>query len=122
MGFGRHDTRAALAVGTGDGILAGKRPGGASEVTLASTPSHTAFDDSGFYYGGRYHRGRLTSPVCETATRFDTLIPSWRATTPPGTWVELEVRVRSGGAWTRWFGMGVWASETSSVERHSVDG
>ena len=86
MGFDRHDTHAALAVGTGDGILIRKRPGEASEVILVSTPSHTAFDDLGFYNGGgRYHWGWLTSPVCETATRFDTLIPSWRATTPAGT-------------------------------------
>ncbi len=85
ISFDRHDTHAALAVGPGDGILVRKRPGGASEVTLVSTPSHTAFDDSGFYNGGWYHWGRLTSPVCETATRFDTLIPSWQATTPAAT-------------------------------------
>lgn len=122
IGFDRHDTHSALAAGTGDGILVRERPGGAGEVNLtsASTPSHTAFDGSGFYNGGRYCWGRLTSPVYETATRFDTLIPSWRATTPAGTWLELEVRVRSCGAWTRWFGMGVWG--TGSVERHSVDG
>jgi hypothetical protein len=124
MGFDRHDTRAALAAGAGDGVLVRERPGGAGAVNLASTstPSHTAFDGSGFYNGGRYQWGRLTSPVCETASRFDTLVPSWQAKTPAGTWMELEVRVRSGGAWTRWFGMGVWASGTGSVERHSVNG
>ena len=124
IGFERHDTHAALTAGTGDGIFVRERPGGAGEVNLASTstPSHTTFGVSGLYNGGRYHWGRMTSPVCETATRFDTLVPSWWATTPAGTWMELEVRVRSGGAWTRWFGMGVWASGTGSVERHSVDG
>jgi hypothetical protein len=124
IGFDRHDTHAALAAGAGDGVLVCERPGGAGEVSLVytSTPSHTALDNSGFYSGGRYHWGRLTSPVCETTSRFDTLIPSWQAKTPTGTWVELEVRVRSGGAWTQWFGMGVWASGTGSVERHSVDG
>ncbi len=122
IGFDRHDTHSALAAGTGDGILVRERPGGAGEVSLVftATPSHTAFDDSGFYNGGRYHWGRLTSPVYETATWFDTLVPSWRAMTPAGTWLELEVRVRSCGSWSRWFGMGVWG--TGSVERHSVDG
>ena len=67
----------------------------------------------------RYHGGRLTSPVYETAARFDTLIPSWQATTPAGTYMELEIRVYPGGAWIRWFGVGIWAS--GSVERHSVD-
>ena len=87
MNFDRHDIRAALAVDNGDGVLVRERPGGMGEVSLTSTsaPSHTAFDDSGFYNGGRYHWGRLTSPVYETVTRFDTLIPSWLATTPAGT-------------------------------------
>ena len=88
----------------------------------APIPSHTASDDSGFYNGGRYHWSRLTSPVCETTSQFDTLVPSWEAMTPAGTWVEFEVRARSGGVWTRWFKMGVWASGTESVERHSVNG
>jgi hypothetical protein len=78
IGFDRHDTHSALAAGTGDSILVCERPGGAGEVNLtsASTPSHTAFDGSGFYNGGLYRRGRLTSSAYETTTRFDTLIPS----------------------------------------------
>jgi hypothetical protein len=36
--------------------------------------------------------------------------------------VEFEIRARSGGVWTRWFKMGVWASGTESIERHSVNG
>ncbi|MBA4115610.1 MAG: peptidase C39 family protein, partial [Rubrobacter sp.] len=62
----------------------------------------------------------LTSPVHETPIRFDTLLPSWNAKTPAGTWLGLEVCVRYGGAWTEWFDMGIWASGTESVERHSV--
>lgn len=124
MRFDRCDTRAALAAGTGDGVLVGEEPGGVAGVSLSSTStsSRTAFDSSGFYNGGRYHWGQLTSPVCEIADRFDTLVPSWQANTPAGTWMELEIRVCSGGVWTRWFGMGVWASGTESVKRHSVDG
>jgi hypothetical protein len=58
IGIDRHDTHSALAAGTGDGILVRERPGGAGEVSLssASTSSHTAFDVSGFYNGGRYRR------------------------------------------------------------------
>jgi len=36
--------------------------------------------------------------------------------------VEFEIRARSGGVCTRWFKMGVWASGTESIERHSVNG
>lgn len=89
---------------------------------MVSTPVYTVFDDSGLYNGGCYHWGRLTPPAYEITTRFDILIPSWRETTPAGAWVELEVRVCCGGAWTRWFRVGAWASGTGSVERHSVDG
>ncbi len=83
---------------------------------------YTASDASGFYNGGSYYWGWMTSPVYEATTPFDTQVPSWEAVTPAGTWVELEVRVRSQGGWTPWFDMGVWSSETGSVGRHSVNG
>ncbi len=121
VAFDRHDTYAALSAGEQDGVLVSELSGGAGEVSLVSTP-YTASDDSGFYNGGSYYGGWITSSVYETTTLFDTLIPSWEAVTPAGTWMELEVRVRSEDSWTPWFGMGVWASETSSMERHSVDG
>jgi hypothetical protein len=121
VNFDRHNTYAALSDGKKEGVSVRGLSGGMGEVRLVSA-LYTAFDGSGFYNGGRCQWGWLTSPLYETAARFDTLIPSWEATTPAGTWMELEVRVRSGGAWTRWFGMGVWASGTSSVERHSVNG
>lgn len=66
-------------------------------------------------------RGSLTSGVYGTATRFDTLVPSWNALTPSGTWIQTEVRVRSGGRWTGWFDMGVWSKDTRG-KRHSVNG
>jgi len=32
-----------------------------------------------------------TSPWCEVGFRFSDLIPSWSATTPPGSWIEVRV-------------------------------
>ena len=64
----------------------------------------------------------MTSPDYDTTTPFDTLVPSWEAATPAGTWVELEVQVRSEGSWTPWFDMGVWTPNAGSVARHSVGG
>ncbi len=90
-------------------------------MSLATAP-YSAFDKAGFYNGGSYYWGWMISPVYEIASPFDTLVPSWEAMTPAGTWVELEVRVRSEGTWTPWFDVGVWASETGSVGRHSVGG
>jgi len=119
--FDRYDTYAALSEGEQDGVTVSELPGGAGEVSLASAP-YAAFDGSGFYNGGSYYWGWLTSPVYGTTTPFDTLVPSWEAVTPSGTWVELEVRARSGDGWTPWFDMGVWASGSESVWRHSVNG
>ncbi|MDP8951850.1 MAG: peptidase C39 family protein [Actinomycetota bacterium] len=119
--FDRHDTYTDLWQGEQDGVVVSELAGGAGEVSLASDP-YTASDGSGFYNGGGYYWGWMTSPVYGADTSFDTLVPSWEAATPPGTWMELEVRVGSGGAWTPWFDMGVWASGTESVWRHSVDG
>ncbi len=119
--FDRYDTYAALSAGENDGVTVDELYGGAGEVRLDSAP-YAAFDDSGFYNGGSYYWGRTTLPAYETDTLFDTLVPSWEAVTPAGTWIELEVRARSEGGWTPWFDMGVWASDASSVWPHSVNG
>jgi hypothetical protein len=119
--FGRYDNYDALSPAEQDGVTVGGLPGGAGEVVLDPVP-YTAFDGSGSYNGDDYYWGWMISPIYETATPFDTLVPSWEAVTPAGTWVELEVRVRSGDGWTPWFDMGVWASEAASVGRHSVGG
>jgi hypothetical protein len=119
--FGRYDTYDALSAAEQDGVAVGCRPGGEGEVSLDPAP-YSGFDSSGSYNGGEYYWGRMTSPVYETATPFDMLVPSWEAVTPTGTWLKLEVRVRSEGSWTPWFDMGVWTSDTSGVRRHSVDG
>jgi hypothetical protein len=119
--FGRYDTYDALSASEQDGVIVSGLSGGAGEVVLGPEP-YGAFDGSGSYNGDDYYWGWMISPVYATATPFDTLVPSWEAVTPTGTWVELEVRVRSEGSWTPWFDLGVWASEAGSVGRHSVGG
>lgn len=90
-------------------------------VRLGDNP-RTARDRSGMYNGGRYFYGTLTSRVYNPSTRFDTVVPSWNASTPSGTWIQTQIRVRSGGSWTTWFNMGVWAKSSKPVKRHSVNG
>lgn len=81
----------------------------------------------GGYYGGTYYnggafvQGEATSPVITSAFGFREAIASWEATTPTGTWVETLIRVQVSGAWTKWYSLGVWASDASTVRRHSVD-
>ena len=99
--FDSHDAQTQLAAGREDGVVF--RNGSAR-----LSPGRT--------------RGTLTSKAYATATRFDTLVPSWNASTPSGTWIQTDVRVLSDGRWTPWFNMGVWAKGTQAVKRHSVNG
>ena len=101
INFDSHDTQAELAVGREDGVVF--RNGSAR-----LSPGRT--------------RGTLTSKAYATATRLDTLVPSWNALTPSGSWMQTDIRVRASGHWTPWFNMGVWAKGTQTVKRHSVNG
>lgn len=73
-----------------------------------------------YYNGGQFLFGEATSPVVTTTFNFEEAIASWNATTPAGTWVELQIRAQFGDRWSKWYTYGVWASDYSTVERHSV--
>ena len=63
------------------------------------------------------------SPAVTPGRRFTSLVPSWNATTPGDSWLEVEVRASSDGiGWTRWFTLGRWASTTETVAPTSVPG
>lgn len=74
-----------------------------------------------FYNGGTFLVGEAVSPIVPSAFAFTQAIPSWNADTPAGTWVETQLRARTGSRWTRWYNLGVWASGSSATERHSVE-
>jgi hypothetical protein len=40
--------------------------------------------------------------------------------TPEGTWVEIQFRARYGTRWSKWYILGIWAEDYSTIERHSV--
>ncbi|HEX2173374.1 MAG TPA: peptidase C39 family protein [Dehalococcoidia bacterium] len=73
-----------------------------------------------FYNGDVYWTGEADSPITETPFVFTEAIASWNAETPPGTWVETLLRVRVGDRWSGWYNFGVWASDTETVQRHSI--
>jgi Peptidase_C39 like family len=98
--FGAYDTQSALAAGTERGITF---KNGAAQLARGRT------------------KGTLTSRVYNSAHK-DTFIPSWNARTPSGTWLQMEMRLRSSRSWTRWWDMGVWARGTDTIKRHSVNG
>lgn len=79
------------------------------------------YEGGNFYNGGSFLVGEAIGPAVTTTFPFSEAIPSWNASTPPGTWIEVLLRARIGTRWTRWYSMGVWASGQEVVTRHSVD-
>jgi hypothetical protein len=73
-----------------------------------------------YYNGGSFYVGEATSPVVENLFDYQEAIASWNAFTPPGSWVEIQIRARYGQRWSKWYVLGIWASDYSTIKRHSV--
>lgn len=119
----KHSTASDFAGSTASGVAVGGSD--TADIQLVST----GLMDSGkktdkkLYMKMPYWYGTLESPVITSWYNFDTVIPSRNADTPAGTWIQMELRAgrASDGHWTPYYNMGVWASGTDTVERHSVD-
>ena len=79
-----------------------------------------SYNGKNYYNGGSFLVGEATSPVVSTAFRYNDAIASWNASTPAGSWVEIQFRAQYGTRWSKWYVLGIWASDTSTIERHSV--
>ena len=81
---------------------------------------------AGGYLGGNYYNagsfivGEATSPVTASSHGFAEAITSWNADTPAGTWIEVQLRARVEGRFTKFYNLGIWAEGSSTVQRHSV--
>lgn len=106
------------AVANTDGTLAIVPNGGHQ----ANDPQPTGYKGGSFYNGGSYRYATVTSPAFTPPEAFDSVTPSFEAITPAGTWVHVKLAARIGGTWTKDYSLGVWASDESTVRRHSVDG
>ncbi len=124
---GFHRWRAAdngFRAWTMSGVAVGK---GGLQIDASSAKAGTdphapgTYHGRNFYNGGSYVAGEATSPEMTTSFPFFEAIPSWNAETPAGTWIETLLRARVGSRWTKWYNLGVWASDTSVVQRHSIE-
>src|SRR5260221_9622162 len=93
---------------------------GASAETDPYLPG--AYKDGNYYNGGSFFVGEATSPIITTAFNYKEAIASWNATTPAGSWIEVQFSAQYGTTWTKWYTLGIWASDTSTISRHSVNG
>ncbi|MGE5221037.1 MAG: C39 family peptidase, partial [Omnitrophica WOR_2 bacterium] len=73
-----------------------------------------------FYNGGSFVVGEATGPIMDATFGFAEAIASWNADTPDGTWIETLISARFGERWTKWYSLGIWASGTDTIQRHSV--
>jgi hypothetical protein len=101
-------------------------PNGALEFDPAtaspdSDPYATGTYNGGNYYnGGSFSVGEAISPEISTPFSYRDAIASWNASTPAGSWVEIQFRARYGPRWSKWYVLGIWASDDSTIRRHSV--
>jgi hypothetical protein len=79
------------------------------------------YNGHNYYNGGSFWVGEMTSPEITTSFNFSEAIASWNADTPTGSWIETQLRVKIGARWTKWYSMGVWAADYTTIERHSVN-
>ena len=80
-----------------------------------------AYNGGNYYNGGSFLVGQATGPIVTTAFAFTEAIASWNAVTPPNTWIEVDIRARFGTRWTKDYILGIWASDYSTIQRHSVN-
>ena len=79
-----------------------------------------SYNGGNYYNGGSFKVGEATSPEMPASFSFTEAIASWNASTPEGTWVEIQFRANYGSHWSKWYNLGIWAADTGTVQRHSV--
>ena len=80
-----------------------------------------AYNGGNYYNGGSFFVGEATSPEFTTTFNYKEAIASWNASTPSGSWVEIQFRAQYNGTrWSKWYVLGIWASDDSTIRRHSV--
>jgi Peptidase_C39 like family len=77
--------------------------------------------------GTNWEYGTWTSPLRPVGFGADQLVASWNATTPHGSWLQVEMRgLTAAGTQTGWYVMGRWAADDpeagGDIHRTSVAG
>ena len=92
-------------------------------TAIAGTDPYTpgSYNGGNYYNGGSFLVGEATSPEITTAFNYKEAIASWNSTTPVGSWMEVQFRAQYGTRWSKWYVLGIWASGTSTIARHSVN-
>ncbi|HVV18338.1 MAG TPA: C39 family peptidase [Pseudonocardiaceae bacterium] len=120
VGIDFHQWRAPL--GFLAGRFAGTRPG-AGGITIGRPLGSTDYTDPTLGTTRPYDYATWTSPVHRIDFGATQLVSSWNATTPAGTWLQVQMRgTTATGTETNWYVMGRWASGDADIHRTSVPG
>ena len=114
ISYRQWDSVAQLRTGTFSGTTRGSAAGaGALRLTRPTRRTTLA--------RRRYDVGTWTSPWVRPGFGLTELVPSWAATTPSGTLVQVDVRgVSLGGRHSSWDDLGRWASGEGTFRRTSL--
>src|SRR4051812_39417583 len=66
--------------------------------------------------------GVMTSPVIKSPIAWNEFVLSWNASTPSGTWIQLDVQAIGPTHKTKFYTMGIWSEDADKHERTSVRG
>jgi hypothetical protein len=105
------------------GTKAGTVESGGALTLAASGLSNAPYTDPHGYGTKTYESGSWTSTWHDPGFAFSQAVPSWNATTPARTWIQVELRARTQDAReTKWYVLGRWASGDGDFHRTSVPG
>ncbi|WP_066956539.1 peptidase C39 family protein [Streptomyces lushanensis] len=105
----------------GTRVVSGGRPA----LVIGAPVGRTDYSDPHTGRTTTWEYATWTSPVHRSTVPATEVIASWNATTPAGTWLQIELRGRySDGTDTPWYVMGRWTAGDGAddIRRTSVDG
>jgi hypothetical protein len=70
--------------------------------------------------GPRAREKVLISPIVRARVSWDELVTSWNVEAPEGTYLRMEARALYPGHATKYFTLGLWATDTNRFPRESV--
>ncbi len=117
IAYRQWTSAADFGTGTADGTTVT-----GNALTLASVAGTRSYTDP-FGSGGprSYDYATWTSASVSPGFGLTELVASWNASTPGGTWIQVDARgVTGGGSTTKWYVMGRWAADDNELHRTSV--